>query len=524
VSRATLTLLGLAGAFAALELVTGWLGPYGLFHDELYYWACAKRLGFGYVDHPPLSAWVLAGSMTLLGDGRLVFELVPALCAAGTVVLTGLSAQRMGAALFGQSLAALGVMVTPFMLVLFSFYSVNAIEVLLWTASTFLLVELIRTRDERLWLVIGAVAGIALLNKHTFALLAFGVGVGTLMTPLRAQLRSRWLWLGSAVTLVLALPNIIWNAEHGWPSLAFYRSRPTADLSASLIEALSLQVQGASPVILWVPGMVYLLFSRRARVYRPLGIAFLVLLVVIVFSGQRRADRIAGIYPIVVAAGATLWDQWRGRWHRVVRVTLLVFLVTWGAFIVPATLPVLSPRATADYFAAIGAKPEIEKVDIGQQIPLYFLGRLEWERVAADVMAAWDSLSRDEQERSVVLTRHWVFASVIEYYSRNRRHPPVVAPHNAYWFWRGEAAGRDVVVTVGVEQDTLVRYFAHRRLLGTFRCRYCAIFRPDLPIYVATGPVRPLIDVLGESRYFSIQAAPMELNDPPSASVLQKRR
>jgi hypothetical protein len=509
-SRANLVLLSLASLFAVIEIAAGWLGPYGLFHDELYYWACAKRPGLGYVDHPPLSAWVLAAGMVPLGEGRLVFELLPALCAAGTAALTGLIARRLGAGMFGQSLAVLGVMVAPFMLVLFSFYSVNAIEILLWTLTTFLIVELIRTGEERLWIAIGAVGGLGLLNKHTFALLAFGLAVGMLMTASRSPLRRRWLWAGVALALILALPNLVWNFENGWPSLAFYNSRPAIDLPATVAQAFALQIAGTNPaaILLWLPGALYLLFAKRARPYRAFGICFLILFVVILFSGQRRADRISGIYPIVLAAGATFWDRWRGRWHRSVRGALVALLIVFGTAVVPATLPVLPPEVAADYFEAIGEKPDIETHDVGQAIPLYLLGRLEWERFVEEVMAAWDSLSEEERQRSVILVPHWVYASTIEYYARERVHPPVVAPHNAYWFWRQEAADRDVVVSVGVEEEILKRYFERTRLLGIFRCAHCAFFRPDLPIHVAAGPVRPVAELLSEWRYFGIQAAP----------------
>lgn len=522
-SRTNLSLLGLALGFAALEIAAGWLGPYGLFHDELYYWACAKRPGLGYVDHPPLSAWVLAGSIALLGDGRLVFEFVPALCAAGTVLLTGMMARRMGAGTFGQLLAALGLMVAPFMLVLFSFYSVNALEIVLWTAATFLMVELIRTGNERLWLAIGAVAGIGLLNKHTFALLAFGLGAGIFATPLRTQLRTRWPWLGGALALLLALPNLLWNFEYGWPSLAFYGSRPTVDLPASFVQAFVLQIAGTNPaaVLLWAPGTLYLLVSRRVRPYRPLGIAFLTLFVVILFSGQRRADRIAGFYPIVLAAGATFWDQWRGRWRRAVRFALPALLVGFGGLVVPVTLPVLPPQAVADYFEAIGQKPDIERADVGQDIPLYLFGRLWGQRFAAEVVAAWETLPTDERARSGILAPHWVFASVIEYYGRDRDLPPVVAPHNAYWFWREEAAGRDIVVSVAVDSETLSRYFEQTRPLGVFRCKQCPNSLSEIPIHVSTGPTRPLVALLAEWRHFSIQPAPSLLPNfgGPVASV-----
>jgi 4-amino-4-deoxy-L-arabinose transferase-like glycosyltransferase len=503
-------LLALAGSVAALELATAWVPPYGLFHDELYYWAGAQRLGLGYVDHPPLAPWLLAASTAVLGDGRLAFRLLPALCFFATVLLTGGLAQRFGAGRFGQTLAGLGVAVMPFSLILFSFYSVNAFEILLWTATCFLLVELIRTGDERLWLGIGALAGIGLLNKHTFALLGAGLAVGVVATPLRAQLRSRWLWLGGAVALLLALPNLMWNAQNDWPSLAFYRSRPAADLPANFGEALELQILGANPanLVLWLPGFFFLLRAERLRPYRSLALAFATLLVVILLSGHRRADRIAGIYPVVLAAGASFWEQWRGRGYRAVRVALVGVLLAFGAFVLPAALPILSPPAVAKYFEAIGAKPEVEVSDVGQAIPLFFAGRLDWERFADEVTAAWETLPPAERERAVMLAPHWVFASVLEYYGRDRGFPPVVAPHNAYWFWRHEGAGRDVVLSVAIPADVLARSFGETRELGAFRCAYCTSFRPDLPIVLASRPVRPLEALLTEWRHFSIEATP----------------
>jgi 4-amino-4-deoxy-L-arabinose transferase-like glycosyltransferase len=503
-------LLGLALCFAALQLAAAWTPGYGFFHDELYYWAGARRLGLGYVDHPPLAPWVLAGTTTVLGDGRLGFRLVPSLCCGGVVLLAGLMARGFGAGTFGQLLAGVAVGVMPFTLVLCSFYSVNALEILLWSAACFLLVELIRTGNPRLWLGIGAIAGLGLLDKHTFALLAAGLALGILATPLRAQLRSRWLWCGAALALILALPNLVWNAQHGWPSLAFYRSRPAADLPATPLEALELQILGANPanLLIWLPGVLFLLFSQRLRAQRPLAIAFLALFAVILFSGHRRADRIAGIYPVVLAAGATFWDGWRGRGHRGVRAALVAAVLAFGALVLPASLPLLSPRGVESFLQAIGEKPEIESVDVGQALPLYLAGRLWAEPFAEQVVQAWQALPEAERERAVVLAPHWVFASAIEYYGRERGLPPVVAPHNAYWFWRGEAKGRDGALAVAIPASVLSRHFGQAREVGTLVCERCGSFGRELPLVIAKDPARPLEELLSEWRYFSIEAPP----------------
>src|SRR6185437_8958695 len=44
-------------------------------------------------------------------------------------------------------------------------------------------------------------------------------------------LGTRWPWLGLAVTLVLFLPNLVWQAQHGWPSVHFAASQNAATAS-----------------------------------------------------------------------------------------------------------------------------------------------------------------------------------------------------------------------------------------------------------------------------------------------------
>ncbi|MEE8475856.1 MAG: glycosyltransferase family 39 protein [Myxococcota bacterium] len=504
-----LLLVGVALSVAALQLLTGSIPPYGLFHDEFYYWAGALRPGLGYVDHPPLAPWVLAGSIALFGDGHLGFGIVPALCSAGTVILTGRMAGSLGAGPFGQLLAALAVAVTPVYLVFFSFYSVNCIELLAWTGASFLLVELIRTGNERLWLGFGLIAGLALLNKHTFLLLVVALAVGVLATPMRRQLRSRTLWLGVAIALLIAAPNVYWNFANGWPSLEFYSTRGEGILDASVRLALKIQILGMNPVnlLLWVPGLVFLLFSKEARPYRPLGIAFLVLFVGILLSGQRRGDRIVGIYPIAFAAGALVWDRWQPRLRVLVRGTLVALLLGFGVLVLPPSLPLLPPAAVARYFEVIGEAPEVETGDRGASLPLYLSGRLEWERFAREVIGAWEKLPPEERDRTAILTSHWVFASVIEYYGRDGELPPVVSPHNAYYFWRAEAAGRDIVFSFDVHPDALAASFGRTREIGHFRCQYCTHIRTDRTFRLSYAPKRPLEELLLGWRHFGITSA-----------------
>jgi len=109
----------------------------------------------------------------------------------------------------------------------------------------------------------------------------------------------------------------------------------------------------------------------------------------------------------------------------------------------------------------------------------------------------------------VILAPHWLYASVIEYYGRERGLPPVVSPHNAYYFWRGAAADRDVVLSVAIATPILQRYFDETARLDLFECEYCTSWRPNLPIDISYGPKRPLAKLLEEWRHFGLEACPL---------------
>jgi 4-amino-4-deoxy-L-arabinose transferase-like glycosyltransferase len=86
---------------------------YGYFRDELYYIVSGtQHLSFGYVDFPPMIAYVAALLNPILGDSLLAIHSVPALVEGILVFLTGLIARELGGGRRAQLLAAIGTLAT----------------------------------------------------------------------------------------------------------------------------------------------------------------------------------------------------------------------------------------------------------------------------------------------------------------------------------------------------------------------------------------------------------------------------
>jgi 4-amino-4-deoxy-L-arabinose transferase-like glycosyltransferase len=210
-----------AVAFAAQMLTAA---RYGIFRDELYYLDCARHLAWGYVDHPPLNVSVAWLERHAFGDSLYGLRLFPALAGALTVWLAGRFARILGARAFGQALAALAVLIAPGYLIFFHLLTMNAFEPLFWTSAAYLVLRIVQTGNQKLWLWFGFVAGLGILNKWSMLFLGFGIFLGLVLTPERHAFRQKWIWLGFAIAMLLWLPNVIWNMQHGWPFLELIRN------------------------------------------------------------------------------------------------------------------------------------------------------------------------------------------------------------------------------------------------------------------------------------------------------------
>jgi hypothetical protein len=455
--RTFLLAVGLPAALHfLLHILTN--GNYGIFRDELYYLACANHLAWGYVDQPPLSIAILAGSKALLGDSVQAIRLIPALAGSGLIVLTGLMVRRLGGRTFAQLLAALSVMIVPTYLVITGFYSMNALDMLFWAVIFYLLIVLIQTDNSKLWLWIGAVIGLGALNKIGVLVLCAALAVGVVLTPLRRHLRSKYLWFGAAIAAVIFLPHILWQVAHGWPTLEFIANAKAYKIAKlSPLDFFKSQVILIHPfnIIIWLTGLAYLLISRRLRAYRIFAFIYLSAFVILVLQSSK-AYYLAAAYPILLAAGAIAFESLSDRrYWGWLRWAMPVLLVANGALTLPMGLPLLGPKQLIDYQAKLGIGPKPAETGYHTALPQYFADRFDWEVLVQKVASVYDTLPPNEKGACAILTSDYGEASAINYYRGRYGLPRAVSGHNNYYLWGpGEMTG-DIVIVVGMSRESL---------------------------------------------------------------------
>ena len=307
-----------AGLFLAhVGLHLGLAGRYGYNGDELYFLACGRRLALGYVDHAPLVPWIARTSSELFGDSLYALRLAPALAGGLALVLTVLLVRRWGGRSFAQLVAGLAVLLAPAFLRMGSILCIPVFEPLFWTGCSYLVVRCIQDQRPKLWLAVGALAGIGLLNKHTMLFWGAGLAVGLLATPARAELRRPWPWLGGLIALAIFLPNLIWQHHNGWATLEFIRAIGEDQLDAiPRVMFLVGQALYLHPLSMPIAAFgVWFFFSRAGARYRLFGWMYVSILAML-FIAHAKPYYIAPVYPIVFAAGAVVLERLRVRGRR----------------------------------------------------------------------------------------------------------------------------------------------------------------------------------------------------------------
>lgn len=464
---------------------------YGLHGDELYYLACSDHLDWGYVDQPPLSLFLLHIQRVLFGDSMLSIRFLPALCGALTVLLTGLLARRMGAGLFGQLLSEICAMIAPVYLAENHFFSMNAFDVMFWLAALYLMVCMIDGGGPELWVWFGVCMGLGFQNKISVIFLAFGFGVGLILTKERRLLFTRWIWIGALVAVLLVLPNILWQITHGWPTLEWIgnaRAQKMIALSARAYLFEQILLMQPLTFLVWGTGLISLLAYPPLARYRSFGWCYLAVFVVFVVQGGK-PYYLAPIYPLLFAAGAIVIERLLTRpW---MRIATAVILLGAGALTAPLGLPLLPAESFIKYQNAIGLRPSSGERHAEGKLPSFFASMFGWKDLVAVVDTVFRSLPLEDQARCGIFCQNYAIAGAIDFYGGGCGLPHAISGHNNYWLWGMRGYTGDVLIVLGGNADDLRRYFGEVTERARFRNEYVQPIHNDLPVFVVRKTKQP---------------------------------
>jgi 4-amino-4-deoxy-L-arabinose transferase-like glycosyltransferase len=450
----------IAGAKLALHLA--FASRYGYFGDELYHLACGEHLAWGYVDQPPLIALIAWLVRNTFGDSLLAVRLLPALAGAGLVVLAGMMAREMGAKAFGMALAALSTGCIGVLITMHYIFTMNAFEPVFWMGCAYLVLRIVNSGNQRLWLWFGLLAGLGLQNKYSMAVFGGGVILGVLLTHERKAFSQRWIWLGGALAALIFLPNVAWNVANNWPFFELMRNirESGRDVQLSPIGYLLSQIFLIGPIHLpiWLAGLVFLFLFKAGRPYRSMGYAFLFVLAFFILTKGKNYYA-APAFPLAIAAGAVCIERVSaghgGLWRRATLVGLLVVTTGLG---LPIGLPVLSAKGLIEYLDSLPFTPPVSEHDHRTaRIPHHFAWQFGWEEMVATVAEVYHGMPPHERAKAAIFASNFAQAGAIDLMGPRHGLPKAICGHQSYWLWGPRDATGEVTIVIGATPESLTR-------------------------------------------------------------------
>jgi len=490
----TAILVYLALGTVLVHLLTG--GQYGFHRDELATLHDGQHLAWGYVAYPPMTPFLGRVSVELFGLSLTGFRFFSALANGVAVFLTGLMARELGGGRTAQLVASLAAV--PFCLGAGAVMQYVSFDYLFWVLTAFFFIRLLRSGDPRWWLAVGVAIGFGMLAKYAILFLVAGLVTGVLLSESRQDLRSKWLWYGVALSVLIFWPNFLWQARHHFVAIDFLRGIHARDLREGWTRGFfPFQLkQTLLAIPLWLAGLYSFFFRKTRHRFRPLVWMYLVPLVLFAVW-QGRGYYLAPAYPMLYAEGSVWGEQWiaslRRQWNRVARAVVWTALLADVVVVAAIALPV-APINTAWWKVASELQGEYSE-------------QLGWQELVVTLARIRDSLPAEERSHMGILAGNYGEAGAIELYGPRYQLPRAISGVNSFWQEGYGDPPPETLIVLGMSQEFAEATFSSCEVVGHPSNRYGVIneeTRDHPDIFLCRGLRRPWPDFWKDFQYFGV--------------------
>jgi len=444
-------LLFIAAARLALHIVTN--GQYGFHRDELQTLDDARHLDWGFVAYPPITPLLGRLELALFGTSLVGFRVFSAAAVSMVMVLAGLIAKELGGNRRVQLLAAAAAGIAPVSLAQGAVFQYVSFDYLWGVTVSYLLIRLLKSEDPRWWVPIGAAIGLGMETRYTMGFLALGIAGAVLLTPARRFLRSGWLWSGVGVSILMFLPNLVWQAQHHFVSLEFLSRLHARDLQQG-------RYRGFFGGQLWVCvnlvtapltllGLWFYLIRQEGRRYPLLAWTFLVTFALFAVAGAR-SYYTAPLYPMLVAAGSVAFGNWLGglrpAWSRLACGAQWTAILAGGIGFGLLVMPV-APLGSSVW-------------RITSKVHDQFREEIGWPELAKAVAGVYSSLPAEERERTGILADNYGEGGALNLYGPALGLPHAMCLTNSFWYRGYDPRLPQTVILAGFRLEEGRKLFA----------------------------------------------------------------
>ncbi len=476
-------------------------GQYDVFRNELYFIICGRHPALGYVDQPPLAP-LLAAATQAFGVHVWLLRLPAVIAAVLLVPVTVALAQLLGASTRGAWLAAVAAAGATLVTAMTATLSTSTFEPIAFTAVAYFLVRAVTLGEARAFWWAGIIAGVTFQTRYGVAVWGVGLALGLALAGPRAAFRSRDFWIGGLLGAAIALPNVLWQAVHGFPFLELVANDNSGNFTGTPLELTIGQILSVNLLLapLWVAGIIAPFASARLKRYRFLSIAFVVT-ALFILTTHGKSYYMAGAYPSMFALGAAACAAL----PRVLVALWAVLIAANAALSLPLVLPVMAPDPLQRMLDRMAFRPPpIERAGIGAPLMQMFSDEFGWRDLARTVEATYAALPPADRVKTAIFASNYGEAAAIDFFGTNL--PPALSGNNQYYLWGPRGYDGAVVLAVNVDSAKWSAICDSSQVVAHFGTSpYAMPYERNRPILLCRGMHPPLPQLWPSFRHFGIE-------------------
>ncbi len=469
ISNEWLLIIALAFVKLAIHFLTN--TNYELHRDAYLYLAQGDHLDWSFLSVPPTTAVIGNITRFLFGDSVFSIRLFPAIIGAASVIMIGLIIKNLGGKIWAILIGCTAFIVSLAFLRSNTLFQPVSFDEFYWLLSTYFILKLVQTKNPKFWIHLGITWGLAFLAKYNIGFLILAFGVALLLTSDRKLFLSKYFLYGSALGLLIILPNLVWQYQHKFPFVYHMtRLRETQLVHVRISDFLMAQVlMNFSNLLVWLLGLAFLLFFKAGKKYRAFGYTYLaVLFLYILLKGK--GYYALGIYPILFAFGGFAIEKYlAGRWSFLKPIILALMILTTLPLL-PYSLPVLP----LDKMVAYGEKSKrfggegALRWEDGRIYPLPqdYADMTGWKELGDIVIKAYQSLSDSEKVDCAIYAENYGQAGAIKYYGKKYKLPEPICFSESFLFWAPDSVKFHTLIYVNDDKREVSYYFTTVELVG----------------------------------------------------------
>lgn len=414
---------------------------YGLHRDEYLYFDMGFHLGWGYLEVPPMIA-ILSKMAYLLGGSVFAIRLFPALIGAITVVLIGHLVKSLGGKTGAVLIAGAAFILSPAYLGSNTLFQPVSFNQFCWFLGAYLVVKIVQTQETRYWYYLGIAAGLAFLTKYSIVFYMAALILALLISQHRKVFLTKYPYIAALIALVIALPNLIWQYQLGFPVINHMEELARTQLvNVRWLDFFKAQFLMQSSVnLIWIAGALYLFLDKKYRDYRFITYA-LAITVGLIISLSGKDYYTLGAYPMLFVFGGLAWNQWlKPVWAKAVLIIVL-FLINFPLY--PYVLPVLKVDKMETYCAMMKDRYGLDAPLVWEDgkmytIPQDYADMHGWDEMARKVIDLYLSLPEEDQKACMLYGGSYGHAGAINYFGRELGLPEAFSFNSSYKLWLRE--------------------------------------------------------------------------------------